>query len=75
MPGNDTLSFLGAAIGHLLARSDSDRCDRRAAIGSVRSHDVCVGKLRLDFAIGSVSGNAIDRAIGPLQSALRLERN
>ena len=40
--------FLGAAIGPLITRSDCDRCDqcdRRAAIGLVKFHDVCVRTL------------------------------
>ena len=62
------IGFLGAAIGPLIARSDCDRCDqcdRRTAIGSVKLHDVCVGMLRSDFAIGFCDRTAIDRAIGP----------
>ena len=56
------IGFLGAAIGPLIARSDCDRCDqcdRRTAIGSVKFHDVCVEKLRSDFAIGFCDRTAI----------------
>ena len=56
------IGFLGAAIGPLIARSDCDRCDqcdRRTAIGSVKLHDVCVGRLRSDFAIRLCDRTAI----------------